>query len=342
MPHSADSPVADPTTVMHQLLTGYEVSQALFALAIADVPTTLDRQGALPVDQLAKQTNTNPDALGRLIRSLAPHGVFSIDNGRVGLTELGATLSADHPRSLRSIAIGAKNLHYLPFSELDHTLRTGEPAAVEYFGVPYFAWLNAEPARTALFNDAMVTFVATLRRGMLESYELPAGDVLADIGGGDGNLLVSLLAAPGNEHRRGIVLDLPATIDAARPVVAAAGMNDRIDLLAGDFFDTVPAADIYLLGWVLHDWSDADARRILTSIAAAAYPGTRLLILESVMPDGSEPHPSKAMDIVMLAVLGGRERTEGEYRELLGSAGFSLDRVVPTPSPFAVLEATLR
>lgn len=341
MPHSVDPPVVDPTAVMQQLLTGYEVSQALFALAIADVPTTLDRAGTMSVDRLAEQTDTNPDALARTIRSLVPHGVFSLDEGRVALTDLGATLSADHPRSLRSIAIGAKNLHYLPFSEFDHSLRTGEPAAVKYFGMPYFEWLNAEPARAALFNDAMGSFIATLRRGMLREYDLPAGDVVADIGGGDGSLLAGLLTAPGNDHRRGIVLDLPVTIDAARSVVAEAGLDDRIDLIAGDFFEAVPAADLYLLGWVLHDWSDAEARRILTSIAAAAKPGTRLLILESVMPDGSEPHPSKAMDLVMLAVLGGRERTEGQYRDLLGSAGFNLDRIVPTPSPFAVLEATL-
>jgi hypothetical protein len=333
---------ADHTTTMQQMLTGYELSQALFAIAATEVPTVLDRAGKLSLDELAQRTKTNPAALARLVRSLVAHGVFRLDAGQVSLTDLGATLSADHPRSLRGIAIGAKNLHYLPFSELEHTLRTGQPAATKYYGMPYFDWITADPARASLFRDAMGTFMATLRQGMLDGYRLPTGDVIADVGGGNGHVLIGLLTAPGAEHRRGILLDLPETVDSARAVLTATGLTDRIDLIGGDFFQTVPAADIYLLGWVLHDWDDADARRILTAIAGAAQPGARLLIFESVMPDGDEPHPSKAMDVTMLAILGGQERTEEEYRALLDSTGFHLDKVVPTPSPFAVLEATLR
>jgi ubiquinone/menaquinone biosynthesis C-methylase UbiE len=342
MPGSSDAVHSDHTAMMQQMLTGYELSQALFALAAADVPTVVDRAGRLSLDELAERTETNPDALARLVRSLVAHGVFRLNEGQVSLTGLGATLSTDHPRSLRGIAIGAKNLHYLPFSELEHTLRTGQPAATKYFGMPYFDWIAADPARASLFRDAMGTFMTTLRQGMLDGYRLPSGDVIADVGGGNGHVLAGLLTAPGAERRRGILLDRPETVESARLVLAAAGLTDRIDLIGGDFFQAVPAADIYLLGWVLHDWDDADARRILTSIARATRPGARLLIFESVMPDGDQPHPSKAMDVTMLAILGGRERTEEKYKALLDSAGFHLDRVVQTPSPYAVLEATLR
>jgi SAM-dependent methyltransferase len=342
MPGTPDAVHGDHTATMQHMLTGYERSQALFALVAADVPTVLDRAGELSAGELAERTDTHPDALARLIRLLVPHGVFQLNGDRVSLTGLGATLSADHPRSLRGIAIGAKNLHYLPFSELEHTLRTGQPAATKYFGMPYFDWISTDPGRAALFRDAMGTFMATLRKGMLDGYRLPPGEVVADVGGGNGHVLAGLLTAPGAEDRRGILFDLPETVGNARPALAAAGLADRIDLTGGDFFREVPAADIHLLGWVLHDWDDADARRILASIARASRPGGRLLIFESVMPDGDGPHPSKDMDLTMLAVLGGRERTEGEYRALLGSAGFQLDRIMPTPSPYVVLEATLR
>jgi hypothetical protein len=328
-------PEVDPAGVMHRMLGGYEMSQMLFALAEADVPTVLDRAGQLSIDDLAERTQTDPDVLGRLIRSLVPHGVFALDDGRVRLTDLGATLSADNPHSLRGIAVGSKNLHYLPYSELGHTLRTGEPAATKYYGMPYFDWITADPRRIALFNDAIGALLTTSRARLIDTCRLPAGDVVADIGGGNGALLDGLLARPENAHRRGIVFDLPG-------VAATAVSSDRITVVAGDFFDEVPPADIYLLVWILHDWSDPDAHRILTSIASAGKPGARLLIFESVMPDDDAPHPSKPMDITMLALLGGRERTEEEYRILLDGAGFTLDRVVPTPTPFAVVEATLR
>jgi hypothetical protein len=175
--------------------------------------------------------------------------------------------------------------------------------------------------------------MATLREGMLDGYEAPAGEVIADIGGGNGGILAQLR---GNRH--GILFDRPAVIEAAPSVITG---DNGIGLVAGDFFEKVPAADIYVLSWILHDWDDTDARRILASIAAAANPGARLLVIESVMPAGNEPHPSKSVDLTMLTLLGGRERTEGEYRTLLEDAGFHLDRVVPTPTPFAVLEATL-
>jgi hypothetical protein len=324
---------SQPAVIMQQMLQGFEVSQALFALISVDVPTTLHRAGALPVRELAERTDANADALARMIRSLVPLGVFTVEDGRVGLTELGATLSADNPRSLRGVAMGLKHLHYLPFSDLEYTLRTGRSAATKHYGMPYFTWIAADPARGVLFNDAMVTFMATLREGMLDGYEPPAGDVIADIGGGNGGVLAQLRGS-----RHGILFDLPAVIDAAPAEIAD---DDHIALVAGDFFEKVPAADIYVLSWILHDWDDVDAGRILASVAAGGRPGARLLVIESVMPDGDQPHPSKSVDLTMLAILGGRERTEGEYRSVLEAAGFTLDRVVATPGPFSILEATL-
>ncbi|MEY9864035.1 hypothetical protein ABH935_009689 [Catenulispora sp. GAS73] len=335
-------PSPPPTAVMMQLLGGFQISQALYAIADLGVPTILDEQGPTSVAALAERTNANPDALRRAIRALATVGVFTTDDEKVHLTPLGATLSEKHPHSLHGLARAGIEFHYLPFSELRHTLRTGQPAVEKYHGMPYFDWLAADPARASLFSQAMATLGATARAGMFDDYRLPPGGTIADIGGADGKTLVDLLSRDDDPKRRGIVLDRPVTIEAARSSETAARLGDRVEFVAGDFFVAVPTADIYVLGWVLHDWSDEDCRRILGSIAAAAEPGARVLILEGLVPPGDQPHPIKSMDLTMLGILSGKERTEQEYRDLLGSAGFALDRAVATPSPYSILEASLR
>lgn len=330
------------TAAMLQLLDGFQVSQALYAIADLGVPTILHREGPTDVAVLADRTNADLDALRRLVRSLAPLGIFTTDGDRVSITPLGATLSEEHPQSLHGIALAGMRFHYLPFTELGHTLRTGQPAAEKYYGMPYFDWLAADPARTRMFSRAMATFATTLRTGIFDGYRLPRGETIADIGGSDGTMLAELLKHDDDPARRGIVLDRPATIEAARTSSAAGEHADRVEFVAGDFFTAVPKADIYLLGWILHDWNDQDARRILGSIAAAADPGARLLLVEGIVPPGDQPHPTKALDLIMLGTLGGKERTEQEYRDLLESAGFALDRILATPSPYSILEATLR
>lgn len=232
--------------------------------------------------------------------------------------------------------------HYLPFSELLNGVRTGRPGAQDYLGEPFFDWMVGDPARAGLFSRAMAEVTSSLRTGMFEGYRLPAGRTVADLGAADGSVLVELLSRDDDPDRRGIVFDLPSVAPLAEKTLAAAGLTDRVEIVAGDFFMEVPAADIYLLGYILHDWDDASCHRLLGCIRQAATAGARLLLLETPVPAGDEPHLSKAMDLTMLGTVTGKERVEAEYRELLDSAGFTLDRVVATPSPYSVLEATLR
>jgi O-methyltransferase len=342
MSRSEAGPGLPPNVVMARLLDGFQVSQALFVVADAGVPTLLDRDGPTAVATLAERTGSDPEVLRRLIRSLAPVGVFSTDGDQVSLTPLGATLSQDHPNSLLNLAKSSMQLHYRPFGELRETLRTGVPAANTYYGRPYFEWIASDPARAAGFARAMATFARNGRKGVFDEYRLPSGQTIADIGGSDGSLLVDLLARDDDPTRRGIVFDLPETVPVARTLIAEAGLTDRIEVVAGDFFTKVPEADIYVLSWILHNWSDQDGRRILGSISAAAEPGARLLVIEGVVPSGDEPHPTKTLDLTMLGILGGKERTEQEFRELLDSAGFTLERAVPTPASLVILEATKR
>ncbi|HZZ50170.1 MAG TPA: methyltransferase [Pseudonocardia sp.] len=331
-----------PSAVMMQLLGGFQVSQAIYVVADLGVATILEREGPKTVAELAGRTGAEPEPLRRLIRTLAPLGVFTTDGEYVNVTPVGATLSKAHPQSLHGVARMWMETHYLPFSELGTSVRTGRPGSEKYLGEPFFDWIADDPRREVLFSEAMASFTLSLRTGMFAGYQLPAGRTVADIGGSDGNMLIELLAHDRDPCRRGILFDRPTTVPAAGPTLAAAGLTDRVEVIAGDFFAEVPRADIYVLSSILHDWDDSSCQRILGNIAAAASPGARLLVIEGVVPDGDQPHLTKAIDLTMLGMLSGKERTEPEYRELLEGAGFTLDRIIPTPSPLSILEATPR
>jgi hypothetical protein len=342
MSEAATVPDPPPSSVMAQILGGFQVSQAAYVTAKLGMATMLEQEGPKSVAELAERTGAQPEQLSRLVRALAPIGLFTTDGERVSITPLGAVLSQKHPQSLYDFACMWMETHYLPFHELLHGVRTGQPGADKHFGQPFLSWMAAEPQRAAQFSRAMAEVTSSLRTGMFDGYQLPAGPVVADIGGADGSVLVELLSRDEDPDRRGIVFDQPNVTPTAEETLAAAGLTERVDVIAGDFFTAVPTANIYILGYILHDWDDESSRRILRTIATAAAPGARLLIVEGVVPPGDQPHLTKTIDLTMLGMVTGKERNEQEYRELLDSAGFTLDHVVVTPSPFSILEATLR
>ncbi|MFI5717940.1 methyltransferase [Nocardia sp. NPDC051750] len=337
---SAGNGVAPETSSapgMIQLLAGFQISQALYVVAQLDIATQLD-DGPRTIDDLAATCGARPEVLRRLVRSLAPLGVFrGLDGDKVETTPLGATLSTRRPDSLRDIAMYWMETHYLPFSELLHTARTGETAAHQYLGQPFFDWVVATPGMPELQSRAMAGLTSGLRDRMFEEYRLPAGDVVADIGGADGTILARLLQA--DPTRRGILFDLPEVVQYAQKKIAELGMADRIDTVAGDFFESVPQADVYVMAAILHDWDDAACVRILNSIKSAAAPGARVVLIEGIVPPGDEPHATKLIDLTMLGVNTGKERSAAEFTELLASAGLTLDRIVPTPEQYSFIEA---
>lgn len=329
-----------PTDVMVQLMGGFQVSQAVYVVAKLDLPTMLDEAGGpLAVSELAEKSGAQVQPLRRLLRTLASMGLFTLDGDRVSLAPVGATLSRIAPDSLHGAAVMWMETHYAPFGDLLHTLRTGEPAATHYLGKPFFDWVNENPDRSRQFSNAMASVTSGLRTGMFDGYALPAGELIADIGGADGSVLVELIR--NLPDRRGIVFDLPPVVPAAQSTMTAQGLDGRVEVVGGDFFDSVPAADIYVLSYILHDWDDDDATRVLQSAAKAGGPGARVLIVEAILPDGSEPHLAKMVDLTMLGMLTGMERSRAEYESLLNAAGISIDRVVPTPSPYSIIEATV-
>ncbi|MFD0782426.1 methyltransferase [Micromonospora azadirachtae] len=327
-----------PSIRMLQLLNGFEVSQALFVIAELGVATEL-LNGPRAVHDLASAVGADADTLGRLIRLLAQDGVFRTSGDTIEITDLGRTLADGPADSLRNVARYFRQTHYAPFGRLIDTARTGDPAAAIFYGKPFFDWVNESPELAELQNNAMAGFTQNARGDLLDVFDLPPGRTVADVGGADGTLLAELLTR--YPERSGILFDLPSMVSAGRATMQAAGLDQRVEIVAGDFFDSVPAADVYVLSAVLHDWNNASAGRILNNIATAAPAGARLVVIDIVVPEGDAPHPTKVIDITMLGMLGGRQRSETEWRRLLADAGFTLQRVVAGSGSYFALEAVI-
>ncbi len=328
-----------PSVEMIELLGGFRISQALYAAAVLGIADQLVA-GPAPVEVLAKQAGAHAPSLYRLLRTLASVGVFTEpEPGVFALTPLGQTLASNQPGSLRDMAIMWMETHYAPFADLIHTVRTGQPAAERFYDQPFFKWLSHHPEHAARFTGAMANLTGGFKTAAIASLPLDGIETIVDVGGADGMVLATILAA--HPHLRGVLYDLPHVITSAPQILASRGVKDRADCVGGDLLDSVPpGGDAYLASLVLHDWPDQEAERILANIAAAGGSGARLLVLDFVVPPGDTPHLAKISDLSMLAMMGGKERAESEWRELLTTAGFAGIEVRPTGTPFAVIQAT--
>jgi len=261
-------------------------------------------------------------------------GIFS-------LTPLGATLTSDGEGSMRDLALMWMETHYEPFAGLLGTVRTGQCAATEHYGQPFFAWLADQPDQVDRFSRAMANLTDGIKAGAIASYDFPNAGTYVDVGGADGTLLAKILTS--TFDTTGTAFDLPHVVAEAAATLKSHGLGDRLTAEAGDFFEAVPGgADTYLLSMVLHDWNDDEAIRLLTNIRDAAEPGARVLAFELVMPAGDQPHMSKMIDLTMLGMLTGRERTDTEMRAIFEKAGLTYVGPVATPTPISIVEARVR
>ncbi len=320
-----------------QMLTGYWITQAIYAaakLGLAD----LVKDGPRTAEQLAIATETQPAPLYRLLRALASVGVFCEDEEhRFSLTPLADQLRSDAADSQRALAIMAGEEHYMSWGELLYSLRTGKPAFEKIYGAPVFDWLSKHPEQAAVFDEAMVDIHGRETEAMLDAYDFSGIQLLADVGGGNGSLLRGVLRR--HRHLQGMLCDLPGVVERAAPLIAAAGMSDRLRSVPTNFFEEVPAgADAYLMRHIIHDWDDAKSLTILRNVRRAMGPDGRLLLVESVIQPGNDPHPAKLLDLNMLVIPGGQERTEVEYRKLFEAAGFRLQSITPTTGTVCVIE----
>jgi hypothetical protein len=326
-----------PQAVMSRLLTGYWIAQALHVAAQLGIADLL-KDGPKSVSHLAEATGTHARSLHRLLRALASEGVFAEDEqGRFGLTPLAECLRNDVPNSQRSMAIMNGEEHYRCWGELLYCVQTGRTAFEKLYGQPIFQYLASHPRQARIFDEGMVGVHGAETKAMLDAYDFGGIGTLVDIGGGNGSLLLAALQR--YRSLRGIVFDRPDVIERARANIKAAGLESRCTLVGGSFFEAVPSGgDVYLMRHIIHDWTDEQNRTILRNCRKIVPPSGKLLLIESVIPTGNEPCFAKLLDLTMLVIPGGMERTEAEYRELLASAGFRLARVVPTSAHVDVIE----
>ncbi len=329
------TPSATPAQQFIRLGMGFAVSQGLRVMIELGIGDLL-AGGEKPVEELARAAGADSDALYRVMRLLAPEGVFSeVQPRRFVLTEIGAVLRSDRPGPREFVRM-INEEPYLAFEKLLHSVRTGKPAFDEVFGSPRFDWLSHHPEQAALFQRAMVALGQGSNEGVAEAYDFGPYTRVVDVGGGHGQLLSAILAR--NPHLNGVLLDLPSGVAAARQ--GAGGALPRTEFVAGDFFDSVPAGDVYVIKKVIHDWNDERAIAILRNCRRAMLPNGRVLVAETLVPRGDEPSQIKSIDVVMLAVTGGLERTEEQYAGLFEAAGLKLERVLPTKAPISIIEAS--
>ena len=314
---------------------GFAVSQALRVIIELGIPDLL-AVSEQSVDELATATQSDADALYRVMRLLAPEGVFrEVLPRHFELTEVGAVLRSDRPgpgdyvRMINSEA-------YLAFEQLLHSVRTGKPAFDKVFGSPRFDWLSEHPEQAALFQRAMVALSLGSNEAVADAYDFTPFARVVDVGGGHGQLLSAILAR--NPHVNGVLFDLPSGVAAAQQ--GAGGDLPRTEFVAGNFFESVPGGDIYVIKKVVHDWNDERAAVIMRNCRKAMQPNGKVLLAETLVPPGDEPDGIKNIDVVMLVVTGGLERTEAQYASLFGAAGLRLERVIQTRGPISILEGS--
>jgi hypothetical protein len=334
-------PAAPPAlTQVLQLSLGFMVSAALSAVTSLEIPDLL-QSGPKNVADLAVSTNSNQDALYRVMRALGTVGIFAETAPRTfSLTPLSELLCKNHPQTLRPMVLWmTSGMHFEIFRELGHSVRTGETLPEKVYGLPCFDYLGQNQEVGGLFNDAMTGFSNNAIGATLEAYDLHwlCGKTLVDVAGGHGMVLTEILKKC--PEARGVLFDLEHVVKGATSLIHSQGVADRCCTAHGDFFQAVPAGDAYIMKHIIHDWNDERAATILRNIHAAAGPDARLLLLECVLTPGCDPQFAKWLDLEMLALPGGRERTEEEYRDLLGKSGFRMTRVIPTKSPVSVIES---
>jgi O-methyltransferase/methyltransferase family protein len=344
---STQEPVTTPTTpppfvALFQMVTGYYVSQALYVAAKLGIADVL-KDGPRHYTTLAQLTGTHSPSLYRLLRLLASAGVCDEqENGHFGLTAIGAYLQTDISGSLRAIALQfAGPWHSHGWSDLLHSVQTGEIAFDHLFGMGVFPYLTQHPDEAAIFDAAMTAFSTQAAAAVVPAYDFSALGTIVDVGGGHGALLSAILHA--TPTARGLLFDMPHVVEGAKRQIEAAGLAERCAVVGGDFFTAVPSGgDAYILSEVIHDWDDERSLTILKSCHRAMNKQGRLLLVELVLPARIDQSPTSQIivgsDVNMLVLAGGRERTEAEFRALFEAAGFTLTRIIPTQGLASVVE----
>jgi hypothetical protein len=338
---TVESPTAEHLREMVRLIGGYRVSQAIFVLVELGIVDLFDNE-PMAVDELARTTQVHEESLFRVLRFLAGVGIVAETSHRCfDITPLGSALKSRVPGTpAANIRNWLHEAQWTSWGQLLTCVRTGRTAFDDLHGMTLFDFLQRHPDAGLRFDVAMTANTARDGLALCESYDFCRIDTLVDVGGGHGRLLASLLAA--NPAMRGVLFDRPRVVAGAKSVLANAGVLDRCEIIAGDFFEGVPPhASAYLLSRIIHDWDDARAVRILQNCRLAGAGTAKVLIFDRlVAPDHTAGLPVLHIDLEMMVNLGGLERTKDQFNSLLTAAGFTVSRIVPIAGTgHAIIEA---
>ena len=325
-----------PIEILREKASGFIVARSIYAVAklgIAD----LIKDGERTAEELADKAGVDANALYRIMRTLSGEGVFREDNnGRFTLTPIGQPLRTDVPASLAAYILMIHGMQFYAWADVLHSVGTGDAAIHKTFGKTWTEIIQTNPERRAEFHAAMKSVEQIQNPALVDSYDFSKARVVADVGGGNGSLLSTILTR--HDHLSGILLDLESAINAAR--AGDGGPLPRCETVIGDFFEEAPRdADIYILKRVLHDWDDDRAISILNNCRRAMDDEARLLVIETVVGPANEPSWGKLQDLAMLITTGGKERTEDEFSEIFARAGLRLEQTHSTPSDLQILVA---
>jgi orsellinic acid C2-O-methyltransferase len=336
----------EPRERLAGLLGGFMPFQLVYVMARLQMADLLHR-ASLTVDELSHSTGTRPAMMRRLLRGLAGIGLVRLErDDRISLTEMGALLRSHAAGSMRDIALHRGGAAFAAWGELEHAVRTGEPAFEAAHGDPFFRYLRDHPEAGAAFDGAMTG----LSRGVIDEaiahYDFAGATRVLDVGGGLGHFLGAVLEA--HPELEGAVFDVPKVAEAAAERLRRTGAGDRAAAIGGSFLESVPTGyDVHILKWILHDWNDESCRTLLANCRRALPGDGRLLVVEQLLPDAvpasGSLHPAIAFDLIMLVNFAdARERHLAEYEALLESSGFALHRVMALPSGFSILDCRRR
>ena len=329
---ASDSP--NPVVTVLQIAGGHVLPRCLHAVAELGVSDALD-ESPRTAAELAASVGADPDALGRVLRFLSAYGVFESQGDAFGHSPASRLLRADHPQSMRAVVrMFGLPVNWRISGALEESVRTGLPATPKVLPEGHWGYFAEHPEENAIFNAAMEGKAHGQVAGVLGAYDFSGFGTVGDIGGGRGHLLRAVLeAAP---DATGVLFDLPHVIEGVAELA-----SKRLSLQAGDFFkDPLPTCDAYLIMEVIHDWGDEEAVAILKALRSAAPPHAKILVIEQLIPPTGRPDWAMTLDIHMLVLLGGRQRTRTEYEELFREAGLSMQRQVDTAGGISILEAT--
>jgi len=324
-----------PPAQLMKFIVGKWISKPIYVAAELGIADML-AEGPKSIEELAQTSQSHAPSLYRMMRALASVGIFFETEGkRFELTPMAEYLKTG---AMRSIAL----LFNSDWSDkawgyFMDSVKTGVTAFEKAHGMPVSDWLEINPRAAEVFNEANAVKAANSHRAIVDVYDFSGINKLTDVGGGLGALMAEILIA--NPLMKGVVADIPPVIQKAKEIILSRGLEDRCKAVECDFFMKIPSgSDAYLMSNILHDWPDEQCRIILTNCLRAMKTGSRLLVVEMIIPPGNEPSVAKLLDLEMLVTTGGRERTEKEFKTLLESSGFKLSRTITTKESICVIE----